>query len=149
MQQLRSQQGAKGDTGPAGAKGDKGDAGTKGTDGAPGTARAYVLVNGAGTINAAKSKNVVSVTKPGTGAYCVQLAQSIDATTVEGTVSADYSTAGPATVAYIRSSNLDCGSVTNSINVRVAQIAESGNPTPQFTAETEVAANGGFFLLVP
>jgi hypothetical protein len=144
--------GAAGTPGAKGDKGDKGDAGangTNGTNGAPGTARAYALSNGGGTMNAAKSKNVVGITKVATGAYCVQLDPSIDATTVEGVVAPDYSTTSTATLTYIRSSDADCGAGSNSIDVKVVRVAEAGTPTAQNAAETEIAADGGFFLIVP
>lgn len=58
-----------------GAKGDKGDPGRNGTAGgagAPGTALAFALVNGDGTVDAAHSKGVsnANVSHPRTGVYC-------------------------------------------------------------------------------
>jgi hypothetical protein len=144
------QTGATGPAGAPGAKGDKGDAGTNGangSNGAPGTARAYVLSDAAGAIIAAKSKNVVSITKVNTGEYCVKLDPSINAATVEGTVTPDYYTSPLATVIYIQSSRVGCSAVTNSVKVMVRKVTDSGGPAG--TSESEVAADGGFFLLVP
>jgi hypothetical protein len=64
----RGLQGAQGQRGPTGAQG------VQGNPGAPGSAVAYAHVNGAGTVDAANSKNVASanVTKPvGLGLYCI------------------------------------------------------------------------------
>ena len=55
-----------------GAKGDKGDPGRNGAAGAPGTALAFALVNGDGSVDAAHSKGVsnANVSHPRTGVYC-------------------------------------------------------------------------------
>jgi Collagen triple helix repeat (20 copies) len=69
--------GANGAPGPQGPKGDRGDPGTPGAPGAagePGSARAYAYVQSNGTLVAARSKNVTSVTHTaGTGLYCLVL----------------------------------------------------------------------------
>jgi hypothetical protein len=148
-------QGAKGDPGQQGEKGAKGDAGlngtngTNGADGAPGTARAYARVSAAGVLIAPQSKNVVAVTRPGTGTYCLQLDPSIDSATIHGVASADYSNANAATITYIRSSNIDCIGVPNVIEVVTKRVSESGNPTPQGGGEGEIETNAGFFVIVP
>ena len=62
-----------GRAGPQGAKGDKGDAGDAG---APGTAAAYAAINPNGTLDASRSKNVISSAHPPTnptGVYCLEL----------------------------------------------------------------------------
>ena len=69
-----------GPQGPPGLQGRPGTNGTNGTNGADGTARAYGRVNRftAGFLDP-NSKNVVGVINPTSGEYCVELAQSIDA----------------------------------------------------------------------
>jgi Collagen triple helix repeat (20 copies) len=63
-------QGARGATGAQGAQGAKGATGAQGP---AGTALAYAWVAADGTLDAARSKNVVSVTHPVTGFYCFDL----------------------------------------------------------------------------
>jgi hypothetical protein len=133
---------------PRGPKGDPGVNGTNGTngrDGAPGTARAYAFVDSVGNLNSAKSKNIVAVTHPGTGQYCVQLDPSIDASTVEAVATTDYSTAPVATLAYIRSSGFDCTGTTNTIDVHMTQVVTTTSTNPA----SEAATNAGFFMIVP
>ena len=148
----QGQRGDKGDPGAQGAKGDKGEPGLKGadgTDGAPGSARAYALIGADGSAVAGKFKGLVNVTHPGAGIYCVHLDPSIDASTVEGVVTPDFSGAPPATIGYIRSSDVDCTAIANVVNVRIARVTELGSPTPQGAGETETPVNAPFFLMVP
>jgi hypothetical protein len=60
-----------------------GPTGVHGPQGIPGTARAYALVVDTtdGTANFSRSKNVVQITHPGGGLFCIQLAASIDPAT--------------------------------------------------------------------
>jgi hypothetical protein len=71
-----------------GQKGDTGPAGQNGTNGLDGAARAYGRVSGT---TVTRSKNVVSVSSPGTGTFCITLDPSIDASTVEAVVTPDFS----------------------------------------------------------
>jgi len=87
---IQSLHGRRGPTGPAGPSGPAGAAGArgatgaagppgpKGSPGAAGTARAWALVQSAGTI--AGSSNVASVIAFGSGHYCVQLDAGVTAT---------------------------------------------------------------------
>jgi hypothetical protein len=68
----RGPQGIQGIQGIQGLKGDKGDTGAPGGNG---TARAWAVVGSAGDVS--NSHNVVSVTKFGTGDYCVELNSSV------------------------------------------------------------------------
>ena len=79
---LRSLKGKTGKTGPPGPQGAAGKEGSAGKEGAagkegkagePGTALGYATVSAEGTLNAARSKGVISVTHPVTGLYCFQL----------------------------------------------------------------------------
>jgi hypothetical protein len=81
-------EGAKGSTGPEGAKG------FTGPGGEPGTARAYAAVNGDGTINSAHSKNVLSVSTPSEGIYCLKLPSSIPITATTPVATIDITGTG-------------------------------------------------------
>jgi hypothetical protein len=69
---LRGFTGAQGPKGATGAQGAQGTQGIQGVQGVPGEAVAYALVNSAGAVDAAHSKNVTSanVRHPGAGQYC-------------------------------------------------------------------------------
>jgi hypothetical protein len=83
----RGLQGAKGDTGAPGAKGDagpKGDTGATGQQGPKGdagSALAYAHVFANGSLDPARTRNVLSVTRPTagsqTGRYCIDLLSGI------------------------------------------------------------------------
>jgi hypothetical protein len=77
-----------GPQGPKGNTGAKGDTGAKGADGLPGTARAYGRVDKAG--NLSRSKNVISVTHPDAGLYCLKLAPEVDITGTGIVATPDY-----------------------------------------------------------
>jgi hypothetical protein len=59
-----------------------------GTNGLDGTARAYGLVRGT---TVTQSKNIVGVTNPSTGTYCITLAAGIDPSTTGLVLTPDYS----------------------------------------------------------
>jgi hypothetical protein len=155
--------GAAGETGPAGAtgpqgqKGDAGAAGSDGTDGAdgaagaPGTARAYGLVGATGTLSATKRKNVVAVTNPVTGVFCIELDPSIDMATTDVVVSPDFATDDTSSpsgngndqaIVEMRSNRANCGS--NKLEIRTM--------VQSFTAGALVTnpdANEPVFCVVP
>jgi collagen triple helix repeat protein len=80
--------GAPGAAGTPGAKGDKGD---KGDTGAPGSALAYAWVAANGTLDTARSKNVVSVTEPVTGFYCFDLSvTAVNAIAVPAHITSEF-----------------------------------------------------------
>ena len=145
----KGDKGDKGDPGAAGAAGPKGDKGDTGETGAPGSARAYAWINSLGQPDLNRSKGIVNVTHPSGGVYCVHLTPSIDADTVEGVVTPDFSGTLPATIGYIRSSDADCTAISNDLEVRIARVTEAGNPTPQGSGEGEAPENAPFFLMVP
>ncbi len=60
-----------------------------GPPGAPGTARAYGRVSEVGEVS--RDKNVVGVTNPDTGIWCIQLAGGIDMSTTVAVVGTDSS----------------------------------------------------------
>jgi hypothetical protein len=66
--------GPTGQTGPTGPTGPTGQTGATGQTGPAGTARAYGLVNGT---TVTQSLNVISVTNPSVGTYCLTLASGI------------------------------------------------------------------------
>lgn len=76
--------GPAGSTGPIGPTGAPGAAGANGTDG---TARAYGRVN-FGVLS--RSKNVVALTHPDLGVYCIALTPSIDPASTVLVVSRDF-----------------------------------------------------------
>jgi len=80
--------GPTGPQGPQGPKGEKGAAGATGPAGAAGTARAYGQVGKTGTLS--RSKNVVSVSHPGNGDYCISLAGGISPNTTVLIPSPEY-----------------------------------------------------------
>jgi hypothetical protein len=84
--------GAQGPQGPQGPQGAAGPAGTSGAKGADGSAVAYARVLAAGTLDAARTKNVTSVDHSvGPGIYCLHVS-----TTPNNIVaSIDLSTAAP------------------------------------------------------
>jgi hypothetical protein len=74
----RGLQGARGATGAQGAQGAQGAKGTTGAQGPAGSALAYGKVSGAGVLDSAHSKNITSVTRPGTGLYCITPSVSVN-----------------------------------------------------------------------
>src|SRR2546425_1548054 len=71
----------KGPKGDVGAQGAAGAPGSPGAAGAAGTARAYGLVSQTGALNATVRKNVVAVSNPSAGTFCITLAAGIDTST--------------------------------------------------------------------
>jgi hypothetical protein len=68
----RGASGATGAPGPQGAKGDPGTPGAPGSTGAAGSAVAYARIEANGTLDAAHSRNIASVSHPAvTGLYCI------------------------------------------------------------------------------
>jgi hypothetical protein len=81
--------GPKGDTGATGAAGAAGAPGPKGDTGAPGSAVGYAYIKADGTLDATRSKNVNSVQKGTTGAYCLDTSVPV----VNAVASANHNTA--------------------------------------------------------
>lgn len=135
----------------SGAQGAKGDTGENGPAGADGTARAYGLINKSGTLIAAKSKNVASVSRPSVGNTCVTLGGGIDPATVEAVVTPDFSASdtdgGPPlptdrqTFVEFRSDDTDCSATELTFF--------SGYTQAGGAAEGNTTANEGFFFIVP
>lgn len=94
-------------TSGSGPAGPAGPAGPKGDTGAAGSARAYGFVNGT---SVTRSKNVVKVTNPQGGVFCVTLDPSISLATVVPTASPDFAnddtTASTGTMTYVEPRNI-------------------------------------------
>jgi Collagen triple helix repeat (20 copies) len=84
--------GATGKTGPAGKNGTNG---TNGAPGAPGTARAYAVVTPAATVVTAQSSNIVTVSSPKAGVYCITPAAPISPSADTAVVSPEVSYSTP------------------------------------------------------
>jgi hypothetical protein len=148
LQGPKGDKGDKGDTGPAGAKGDKGDPGTpgaNGADGAAGTAKAFALITAAGTVSNSRAKNVTSVTKVGTGDYCVAV-DGANAQQEAAVASPDWS--GDATAAQAvshveyRSSSGGCASAAQ-FEFKTFVVTANG------TNLVNTPTDQGFFMVVP
>jgi hypothetical protein len=137
-------QGARGPAGPRGKTGKRGKTGNTGAPGAPGTARSYGAVSPGGALDANVRKNVTAVTHAaGSGAYCIQPAAGIDATTtgVQVTIT---SGATPAALGYWDRNRPDCPA--GQFEVRTARAksgAVAGDP------DDETAAEQPFFFAIP
>jgi hypothetical protein len=137
-----NQQGPQGWPGPGGARGVQGQQGIPGPPGTPGTARAYGAVNRftAGFL-APNSKNIVGVTNPQPGVYCIQLAPSIDAATAELITTPDYEHStvfggAIATYVYPDTAAAGCGTPANSLAVITGYYGITGT-SPQFNETNE------------
>jgi hypothetical protein len=105
---LKGNRGLRGLTGAPGAKGAtgaQGIQGIQGTQGVPGTARAYAYVTGGAspTLDANRTKNIVSVSNAGIapgGVYCLKPAAGIDRNTTPAVVEMDWSVSAAALRAY-------------------------------------------------
>ena len=147
FKKLIKQQAAKlrGPRGPQGASGAAGAAGSTGSPGAPGTARAYGLVSSAGTLDPTVRKNVLGVTNPGAGTFCISLAGGIDpATTRPNATVTDDTDAGAGLFVL---SGLQSGCPAGQLEVDTFQATDSGGVAG--TAFQETSTNEGFFLSVP
>jgi Collagen triple helix repeat (20 copies) len=85
---LQGAQGPQGPQGQQGPQGSQGPQGLQGPAGLNGTARAYGFVDVNGTLS--RAKNIVSVTNPTPGNYCLTLAPGIDPATAVPIVAADF-----------------------------------------------------------
>jgi hypothetical protein len=139
--------GPKGDTGATGAQGPKGDTGdpgtngtngTNGTDGAPGTARAYAQVGATGSVVATRSKNIQSVSHPGTGVYCVTPDPAVvpDVTKAVLVATVDYSSASGLQMAQWRSSGIGCSAGEMTVRIWTTN------------AGAETASDAGFSVAI-
>jgi hypothetical protein len=141
---LTGQTGQTGATGSKGATGAQGVQGMQGVQGIAGTARAYGLVNSAGT-TVTRSKGVVSITQPGAGEYCILLDPSISISTTGGVVSPDYSTdtTGATNIAHAEFVSTPSCPAGNYVKVRTFQVTANG------TNLVSTNTNQGFFFSVP
>jgi hypothetical protein len=134
----------RGNRGAPGEQGAQGIQGVQGAQGVPGTARAYGLVNLSGT-TVTRSKGVVSVSRPGTGVYCILLDPSITFSATGAVSSPNYidDTTGPTSIAHteLLSSSPDCPD-GNYLNVRTFRVTAN-------TTLVNTPQNQGFFFAVP
>ncbi|HEX7292642.1 MAG TPA: hypothetical protein VF250_16100 [Conexibacter sp.] len=94
---------------PAGATGPQGPQGAQGAPGAAGTARAYGELTSGLALNTSRTKNIVSISHPQRGTFCITAAAGIDPATSTILVSSDFANAGTSrTLAQIRSTGIDC-----------------------------------------
>jgi len=88
---LKGNRGLRGLTGARGATGAQGAQGTQGVQGPAGSAVAYAWVAANGTLDTARSKNVVSVTQPVTGFYCFDLSvNAVNAIAVPAHITSEF-----------------------------------------------------------
>jgi hypothetical protein len=140
IKQLRGNRGPQGLRGPTGPQGVQG---VQGIQGIAGTARAYGLVNGPGTA-VTRSKNVVSITHPNTGQYCITLDPSVPASTTGAVAMPDYasdSTLGT-NIAHVEfySPSLCAG---NTISFLTWEVTANG------TSLVNTAQDQPFFFVIP
>jgi hypothetical protein len=137
---------------PSGTPGASGAPGAAGAPGVPGTARAYGWVDRftTGSLDTAHTKNVISVTNPGPGEYCIQLAKTIDASSAVLVATPDYfdSTvfAGAVVVdAYPDPAGAGCtGPNTLAVVTGYVGINAGSPPTPAFNPSNE-----SFYFAIP
>ena len=129
---------------PQGAKGDPGPAGPQG---AAGSARAYASIAANGAINAARSRNVTSVTVESEGYYCVRFDASVDVATTVPIVSPDYG-ANPTFLNSSTTSGVEAKYGTGSCagGIEVLSYERYNNIS---NVSVTAAANQGFFLMLP
>jgi hypothetical protein len=110
-----------------------------GAAGANGTARAYGAITGAGAIQAARTKNIVAVSRPAglpTGVFCIQAAPGISSADTPAQVSVNWGDSGTSTPAAHSHPGFNC-------------------PAGQFEVITrDTAANNysnsvAFYILIP
>jgi hypothetical protein len=134
--------GPPGPQGTAGPEGAAGPRGATGPAGPAGTARAYGLVRADGVLDPAKSKNVVSVSHPGYGTYCITLPADIDAAATDVVASIDYSATPTRNMSAERRSSAACGG-GNTVVVQTTYPSLVGAPG------IGTLADAGFFFMVP
>jgi hypothetical protein len=151
---LRGLRGPRGLTGRQGAQGPPGAQGAQGIQGIPGTARAYGRVSQFGAVS--RSKNVVSVTNPATGIFCITLDSSIDPATTGLVVSPDFvedSTSffagGNESIAEWNSDSIDCPAGRLEVMTGYRTQTSTGSPDGDIRAVNNVAENESFFFVVP
>ena len=128
--------GAQGPAGDQGVKGATGTPGTPGTPGAPGSARAWVQVSSTGAIVAPKSFNITSVTKQGTGAYCVTAGGGLTNLNSVALATLDFNDG-----ATLRGETVQIGAVP---------AFNCGTSFTVFVSGTDnLSSDGGFFFMIP
>jgi hypothetical protein len=146
--------GAQGTQGPPGATGAQGIQGIQGVQGTPGTARAFGLVSSSGALT--RSKNVVSVSNPSNGFFCITLASSIDPATTGAAVTPDFAqdatgfgTNETQAIAEFFSSGPECAAGELEVITGTRMPSTSGSTDGDLRTETNTFGNEGFFFVVP
>ncbi len=99
----------------------------------------------AGTLNPTIRKNVVSVTNPGSGTFCITLAAGIDISTTRPNVTlSDESDTGASAFIHTQGGP-DCGA--GQLEVSTVDETDSGGAVG--TGFHETSTNEGFFFSVP
>ena len=125
--------------GAVGPKGDPGQQGVPGAPGIPGTARAYATVDPDGSVVSKGGQFDLSVTKPGTGAYCVVVPAELQA--INGTAVATLEHPGGTEIVSIGSRH---GSSCNPLNTETEQVFPVYVRTP-----AGAAVDQGFLIVIP
>jgi hypothetical protein len=144
--------GAAGSTGPAGpagsagatgATGATGAAGAPGAPGPAGTARAYGLVDATGT-SVTRSKNVVSVSTPTAGEYCITLDSGVSFASTGVVAIPDWSTDGTSgtSITHVEWRTSGNGCAAGQVDILTFEVTAATNLVNTQTAEP-------FFFIVP
>jgi hypothetical protein len=147
-------QGPQGPQGPKGDQGQNGAPGAKGESGEPGTARAYGHVLFTGKLS--RSKNVLSITNPSPGRFCIALAPSIDPATTGLVATPDFesdsTTFGanqPQAIVEFDSGGFGCPAATLEVVTGQRNVLANGSPDGDVRSIHNALSNQSFFFLVP
>ena len=157
---LQGLQGVQGLQGLQGLQGPQGPQGNTGASGPAGTARAYGLVVPASVGSPAtvtRAKNIVSVSNPQTGVYCITLDPSIDPSTTGALTTPDKDHDGTnfngpvdiTTHAEWRSNHPFCSATTLEVDVFESQFSTTGSADGDLHTLANTKAEDGFFVAVP
>lgn len=147
-------QGIQGPQGPAGDRGAQGPPGVQGIQGDRGTARAFGLVDDAGTLS--RSTNVNNVDIPKVGIFCLTLANGIGAgqTGLVATPDGDDDSTkfgdnvDQAFVEWVSGAE-DCPAGDLEVRTGIRTISTDGSPDADVRTVSTVPLNEGFFFIVP
>jgi hypothetical protein len=126
--------------GRAGSDGLAGSPGRPGDPGLAGTARAYGLVARDGTLDPNIRKNA-TVTRVASGAYCITLDASVDASKTRAVATLDHTTADTNAIVNVASSFPGCSGNST--------VVETANLTTVTGTGAGTASDQGFFFAVP
>jgi hypothetical protein len=138
--------GAPGSAGKEGTGGKEGKEGKAGAQGEPGTARAYAAISGSGVLDAARSKNIASVSHAGAGIYCITLSPAAKADSGStAPVATPDASGGSGFVqginGYVETQPVTC--TEGKLEVLMRQVTVSGGTM------SETNTDSGFTVVVP